>query len=126
MSSATFGEHANIRAVPADRPVIRNFFRNVLGAPQTRESDEVDIFRLGPNLYLGVAYSPYALPPEIMQKAIWLELKTADPAAMKEKILAAGGREIDFWDKEHFYFQAPGGQVFRLISDREDMSKWNS
>jgi hypothetical protein len=24
----------------------------------------------------------------------------------------------------HFYFQAPGGQVYRLISAGEDMSKW--
>lgn len=41
-----------------------------------------------------------------MRNSIWLELATADPVAMKAKILAGGGK------------------VFRLISDVEDTSQW--
>jgi hypothetical protein len=125
MSHASFGEHASIPALPSEKTAIRKFFREVLGATQTRETEGCDIFRLGYRLHLAIAYSPYAVPPAILAKSIWLELKTDDPAAMKEKILAAGALEIENWDKEHFYFQAPGGQVFRLVSETEDMSEWN-
>ena len=125
MPRASFGDHACLRALPSERPVIRKFFCRALGAVQTRETDACDIFRLGYRLHLAIAYSPYALPPTVLEKSIWLELKTDDPGAMREKILAAGGREIEHCDKEHFYFQAPGGQVFRLISETEDMSEWN-
>jgi hypothetical protein len=37
--------------------------------------------------------------------------------------LEFGIEQVPFWDKEHFYFQAPGGQVFRLIGKTEDMSR---
>lgn len=124
MLIATFGEDANIMAQPSEQVAIRTFFRDVLGAPQTRATERSDIFRLGPHFFLGVAYSKDAPTAEAMRKGIWLELATADPVAMKAKILASGGKHIEFWDKEHFYFQAPGGQVFRLIADTEDMSKW--
>ena len=43
---------------------------------------------------------------------------------MKEKIVGFGIKKVEFWDKEHFYFEAPGGQVFRLVGTTEDMSKW--
>jgi hypothetical protein len=43
---------------------------------------------------------------------------------MKRKILAFGVKEIETWDKAHLYFQAPGGQVFRLVGDGEDLSKF--
>jgi hypothetical protein len=124
MITATFGKHSKITAQPSEQGAIRNFFRNVLGVPQARETEGVDIFRLGPQFYLGVVYNKDAPTAEAMRKSIWLELATADPVAMKVRILAGGGKEIEYQDKNHFYFQAPGGQVFRLISDAEDMSKW--
>src|SRR5689334_10706948 len=59
MLRASFGEHASISALPSEKPAIRKFFREVLGATQTRESDDCDIFRLGYRLHLAIAYSPY-------------------------------------------------------------------
>jgi hypothetical protein len=99
---------------------VRQFFRDVLGVSQTRETERSDTFQLGPQFYLGVVYDNNAPTMEAQLKSIWLELRTSDPIALKAKILAGGGREIEFWDKKHFYFQAPGGQVFRLISNIED------
>jgi catechol 2,3-dioxygenase-like lactoylglutathione lyase family enzyme len=125
MSTVTFGEHANLRVPPTEQDAVRKFFRDVLGVPQTRGTARSDIFKLGPHFYLGVIYDDNAPTKEAQLKSIWLELQAADPEAMKAKILAGGGREIEFWDKKHFYFQAPGGQVFRLISDAEDMSEWH-
>ncbi len=124
MSTVTFGEHSKILAQPSEQGAIRKFFRDVLGAPQTRETERADIFRLGPHFFLGVIYDRDAPTVEAMRKSIWLELAAADPVATKAKILAGGGKEIEFWDKRHFYFQAPGGQVFRLIADAENMSEY--
>ncbi|WP_329654792.1 VOC family protein [Phenylobacterium sp.] len=124
MSTVTFAKHSKLTVKPSDQPAVRKFYREVLGVPQVRESQTADIFRLGPEFFMGVIYTPDAPTAEAMQDAIWLELATADPAAMKAKILAGGGKEIEYRDRDHFYFQAPGGQVFRLISDVEDMSAW--
>ena len=46
------------------------------------------------------------------------------PDDLKAEILRFGIGEIAYRDRDHFYFQAPGGQVFRLIDAAEDMSKW--
>jgi hypothetical protein len=48
---------------------------------------------------------------------MWLEVRTARPEEMKKRILEFGIQGIEHWDKDHFYFQAPGGQVFRLAGD---------
>ena len=117
-------KHSKLTAQPSMQGVIRKFYREVLSVPQARESDKADIFRLGPQFFLGVIYDEGAPAAEAMQRAIWLELAAADPVAMKAKILAGGGKEIEYRDKKHFYFQSPCGQVFRLISDAEDMSAW--
>ena len=44
-------------------------------------------------------------------------------AKMKRKIVASGVRVLDVPDP-HLYFQAPGGQVFRLVGIDEDLSKY--
>lgn len=124
MTTITFAKHSKLTAHPSERLAIRRFFRDVLGVVQVRESEPVDIFRLGPQFFMGIVYSPDAPSAEAMRNSIWLELATDDPKAMKAKILAGGGKEIEYRDKGHFYFQAPGGQVFRLVSDVEDMSAW--
>jgi hypothetical protein len=124
MLTATFAKHSKISAQPSEQSAIRKFYRDVLGTTQVRETQGADIFRLGPQFFLGVIYEQDAPMAEAMQRSIWLELATADPVGMKASILAGGGKEIEYRDKKHFYFQAPGGQVFRLISDVEDMSAW--
>jgi catechol 2,3-dioxygenase-like lactoylglutathione lyase family enzyme len=111
-------------ALPAERERLRKFYGEVLGCKVMTKSDSFDLVRLGPDFYIGVAYDPQALNDSDAQKAIWLEIRVDDPAGLKQKILAFGIKQLEFWDKEHFYFQAPGGQVFRLIGMTEDMSNW--
>jgi hypothetical protein len=124
MTSVSLGEHSKLTASPADRDRVRKFYKQILGCSATKESEEIDIFRIGTTFFLGVVYNDTALSPSDGLRSIWLELRTDDPEGLKHKILKFGIKEIDFWDKEHFYFQAPGGQVFRLVGDRKDMSKW--
>jgi hypothetical protein len=95
-----------------------------LECPATKKSEIIDVFKIGNTFYLGVVYEYSALSKEDCLKSIWLELRSENPEELKNKILEFGIKEIDFWDKEHFYFQAPGGQVFRLAYSNEDMSKW--
>jgi len=47
-------------------------------------------------------------------KATWLEIKVDDPAHWKARLQAFGVKEVNFPDPTRFYFQAPGGPVFRL------------
>ncbi len=56
-------------------------------------------------------------------KAIFLELKTDDVDTMRQKITAFGVKVLDVPDP-HLYFQAPGGQVFRLVGINEDLTKY--
>lgn len=79
---------------------------------------------MGNSFYLGVVYDDSALSKEEALKSIWLEISADNPDELKKNILKFGIKEIEYWDKEHFYFQAPGGQVFRITESKEDMSKW--
>ncbi|MGH7745670.1 MAG: hypothetical protein ACREQ5_12910 [Candidatus Dormibacteria bacterium] len=54
-------------------------------------------------------------------KAIYLVLKTDHVEEMQQKILGFGVKKLDVPDP-HLYFQAPGGQVFRLVGANEDLS----
>ena len=49
-------------------------------------------------------------------KATWLEIEVDDPAAWKARLQAFGVREVEFPDPTRFFFQAPGGPVFRLAA----------
>jgi hypothetical protein len=42
---------------------------------------------------------------------------------MRQNITAFGVRVLDVPDP-HLYFQAPGGQMFRLVGVNEDLSKY--
>jgi hypothetical protein len=42
---------------------------------------------------------------------------------MRQKIVAFDVHVLDMADS-HLYFQAPGGQVFRLVGIDEDLSKY--
>ena len=64
-----------------------------------------------------------ALSDDDFMKAIFLELKTDDVQGMRQKITAFGVRVLDVPDP-HLYFQAPGGQMFRLVGVNEDLSKY--
>jgi hypothetical protein len=124
MTSVSLGENSKLTVLPLERDQIRKFYREVLGCPQTRESERADFFQIGTNFYLGVVYDDSALSMSDRMKSIWLELRTDRPDELKQEILKFGIKEIEYFDKEHFYFQAPGGQVFRLAGTIEDMSKW--
>jgi hypothetical protein len=80
----------------------------------------VDRFQLD-DVHLCFVYQDAALDDSGFSKAVWLELKSEDAEQMKARILAFGVKKLDVPDP-HLYFQAPGGQVFRLVGINEDLS----
>jgi catechol 2,3-dioxygenase-like lactoylglutathione lyase family enzyme len=125
MAKITLGNHAAAVFPRAEQSRIRKFYHDVLGCEIMRASDQKDDFRMGGNFYIGVLYEDegVALDESEFSKAIYLELQTDNVEEMRQKIAAFGVRVIDMQDP-HLYFQAPGGQVFRLVGASEDLSKY--
>lgn len=62
---------------------------------------------------LSVEFTPDALDEEQARRGAWLEIKTEDPDAVKERIREAGLATVTYLGNE--YFVLPGGQVIRVV-----------
>jgi catechol 2,3-dioxygenase-like lactoylglutathione lyase family enzyme len=125
MAKVIVGNHSAIRVPRTERDRIRSFYRDVLGGEITREGEQKDDVRLGDGFYIAFLYEDkgVALDESGFMKAIYLELKTDNVEEMRQKIVAFGVKVLDVPDP-HLYFQAPGGQVLRLVGIDEDLSKY--
>ena len=125
MAKVILGNHAAVVVPRAEQDRIRRFYRDALGCEIIRETDEKDDFRMGDNFYIGVLYENegITLDERGFSKAIYLELKADNVEKMRQKIVAFGVKVLEMQDP-HLYFQAPGGQVFRLVGINEDLSKY--
>jgi len=83
-------------AHPAEREGVRKFYKEVLGCPATRESERIDIFRIGTNFSLGVVYDDSALSATDGLKSIWLEIRTPEPEVLKSQDSGVRHKEIKF------------------------------
>ena len=124
MLNSSFGNHSALRVQANQRSRIREFYCGVLGCEITKQTENVDYFRMGGDFFVAFLYEEAVLSEAEWMKSIWLEIKADDVPAMKRKILEFGVKEIHSWDQEHLYFQAPGGQVFRLVGTGEDLSRF--
>ena len=122
MAKVVFGNHMAVFAARSEQDRIRRFYSDVLGCKVSVKTDEVDRFQLD-DVHFIFVWQETAPDDRHFLKAMYLELKTDDTEEMKEKILAFGVRKLDIPDP-HLYFQAPGGQVFRLVGIDEDLSKY--
>ena len=89
-----------------------------------KTTDEVDRFQLD-DAHFCFVWQSTALDDIDFLKATYLELKTDNTEEMKQKILSFGVKKLDVPDV-HLYFQAPGGQVFRLVGINEDLSLYEA
>ena len=80
---------------------------------------------MGDDFYIAFLYENegVALDESGFLKAIYLELKTDNIEEMRQKIVAFGVTVLEVPDP-HLYFQAPGGQVLRLVGVNEDLSEY--
>jgi catechol 2,3-dioxygenase-like lactoylglutathione lyase family enzyme len=125
MARVILGNHSAMVLPRTEQVRIRRFYRDVLGCEIIRESDQKDDFRMGDNFYIGVLYENegIALDESGFSKATYLELKADNVEEMRQEIAAFGVKVLEMQDP-HLYFQAPGGQVFRLVGTNEDLSKY--
>ncbi|MGH8293124.1 MAG: VOC family protein [Gammaproteobacteria bacterium] len=120
MARVIFGNHTAVFAARSEQNRIRKFYCDVLGCKARVQTNEVDRFQLD-DFHFVFVYQGTALDESEFLKAIYLELKTDTVEEMKQKMLAFGVKAVDIPDP-HFYFQAPGGQVFKLVGINEDLS----
>jgi len=118
-----FGNHSSVIVSRNDRENIRKFYCDLLGCEITKSEDERDFLRLGDNFYIAFLYGDVPDESAFLRtgRSVWLELKTDHVEEMRRKILGAGVRKLDIPDP-HLYFQAPGGQVLRLVGIDEDLA----
>jgi catechol 2,3-dioxygenase-like lactoylglutathione lyase family enzyme len=123
MSRVILGNHSSVIVPRQDRDSIRKFYCDVLGGKITKAEDERDFLRLGDDFYIGFLYGDVPDESQFLRTArsVWLEIKSDNVEEMTRKILDFGVRKLDIPDP-HLYFQAPGGQVLRLVGINEDLS----
>jgi len=117
----TIGNHMKFNVHKDLRDRVRGFYVDVLTCSMMESpAPDLDLFLFSDNFVLGVFYcEPHeVLSEEDQRKAAWLEIKTNDVETVKKRLIQFGAKVVDYADKTRFYFQAPGGQVFRLA--RED------
>ena len=125
MAKVILGNHSAVVVPREERDSVRRFYCDVLGCELTRELDHKDDFQLGGGFYMAIVYGDFADESEFLRsgKSIYLELKADDVEEMRKTIVDFGVRVLDVPDP-HLYFQAPGGQVFRLVGIDEDLSEY--
>jgi extradiol dioxygenase family protein len=125
MTKVSIGNHAAVVMPLQSRHKIREFYCDVLGCEITRESDQKDDLQLGDDFHLGILYGDFADESAFLRsgRAIYLELKSDNVDELRQRIVGFGVTVLELPDP-HFYFQAPGGQVFRLIGIDEDLTAY--
>ena len=111
------GNHLKIVAAQGLRDRCRGFYQDLLGC-RLLESPlaDLDLYQFEGGVVLGIFFvkPEETLPEADYLKATWLELKVPDPGAVKARLLHFGVKPVAYPDPTRFFFQAPGGQVFRL------------
>lgn len=138
MANVIFGNHSALRVPKLEKDRIRKFYCDVLGGKLMRSFEDKDDICIGGNFYISFLYgagngggadkgvnyaSAECLSEPDFLKAIFLELKTDHVEEMKSRIVEFEVKVLEVPDA-HLYFQAPGGQVFRLVGLNKDLSNY--
>jgi hypothetical protein len=113
----------HLYARPAAREKLLEFFTDLLGLRALKSSDAVgspeDIyaFEFSNGAWLSVEFTEDALDDRRARRGAWLELKVDDAEGLQQRLLAAGLQRVVHPYTPFFYIQAPGGQVFRIVSN---------
>jgi hypothetical protein len=119
------GNHLKMTVAAALKVRTREFYGGLLGLKSILSpAENLDLYEFPGGFVLGVFFSDdraELLPEQDYLKATWLELKVDDLTLWKERLQRFGVTEIEYEDPSRlaepyprFFFQAPGGQVFRL------------
>ena len=116
----SIGNHMKLNVHKSLRDRVRVFYLDVLQCTSMPAPfPNLDLFCFANGFVLGVFFCEEAdvLSEKDNLKAAWLEIKTKDVPEVKRRLIDFGVKEVEYPDKTRFYFQAPGGQVFRLAPE---------
>jgi len=127
MVKVILGNHEAVVVPRQERDEVRRFYGDILGFRATREGADKDDLQLGEHdcFHLSIIYGDVPDESEFLRsgRSIYLELKCDDVDAMRQKVINSGVTLVETPDP-HLYFQAPGGQVFRLVGIHEDLTQY--
>ncbi len=115
----------HLYARPSTKEQLLEFFTSMLGLQAVESADAVGSpepiysFKFSNGAGLSVEFTEDALSDQQAQRGAWLELRTDDAVGLQQKVLAAGLPRVVHPYTPFFYIQAPGGQVFRIVSNKE-------
>ena len=126
---ANIGRHHHLDVDEQFRTPTRALYEGILGGKLTSLRDnetaggavlphgaDVEVFTFDGGASVAFFYVPAgrALTPPQHLQAIWLEFEVDDVARTTDALARLGIEPFEYEDRTHPYFQAPGGQVFRL------------
>ena len=115
----------HLYARPDTKEQLLEFFTSMLGLQAVESSDAVGspepiyAFAFSNGASLSVEFTEDALSDQLAQRGAWLELRTDDAVGLQQKVQAFGLPRVVQPYTPFFYIQAPGGQVFRIVSSKE-------
>jgi len=115
----TLGRNVKLTIPRARRATFRAAM-TALGCDVLGPQGAMDLYRFEDGSMLGaeIVDDGDALPEVALEKAPWLEIVVADVSATSARLDGLGLAHVDYRDKTHAYFRAPGGVVFRLAAAR--------
>ncbi len=111
----TLGKNVRITIDRELRAELRAVLEGALGCEVMSPRPDIDVYRYaGGSLGAYLVPAADALPAAELRKAPWLELCVEDVASAKKGLEKLGMKPFDYHDKQHDYYELPGGVVFRL------------
>jgi hypothetical protein len=113
------GNHMKFHLEFRHRERARQFYGGLLGCKHLESpAPDLDLYEFAGGFVVGLFFmdAEQVLSEAGHRKAAWLEIKVDDPVGWKARLLEFGVHEVEYQDRSRFYFQAPGGQVFRLAA----------
>ena len=121
----TLSNSIHLYARPDTKERLLEFFTTMLGLEAVTSSDAVGnlepiyAFKFSNGASLSVEFTEEALSDQQAERGAWLELGTDDAVGLRQKVQAFGLPRVVHPYTPFFYIQAPGGQVFRIVSSEE-------
>jgi predicted enzyme related to lactoylglutathione lyase len=114
--------HLYARPEAKDRLIA--FFTTVLGlqanqVPYVASPEPMYAFEFANGTMLSVEFTKRGLDDQQALSGAWLEIAADDPEDLKQRAEAFGAKRVTHEFTPFDYVQAPGGQVFRIVSSKD-------
>ncbi|MBZ0116595.1 MAG: hypothetical protein K8H88_06365 [Sandaracinaceae bacterium] len=108
------GTNVKVIVSEAVRPKLGAMFEALGVLERKSPGPQIDVYTLHDGGNLGFFFQPEALDEHQLAGSVWLEVRVDDPDGAARALDALAIPRVDYMDKSHVYFRAPGGLVFRL------------